>query len=446
LKIIKIKNWNYLFILTILFAVLTSGCKKDFEKIGLGLQPEQDNLKVQFCDTTTVIAYSVLVDSVNTSGLTSNLLGSIMDPVFGLSTASIYTQFKLTTAAPDFGENPVLDSLILCLSTDEAYGDTTTQQTIRIFELDESMSFDTAYYSNYEIPNTGVELANHTYFPEPNTSVIVGEDTLDPHINIKMSDFSTELGEKILNADSTNLSSNTDFVEFFKGFYITVDDVTEGGAIVFYKLTSAVTRMKLYYQNDENDSLSYELLVSTYSARFNHYEHNSYLDASPEFQEQVINGDTSLGESLLYLQPMSGVKTKIIFPYLQNWLDSGSIFINQARLWLKPAETETEYDLPTTLALIKINEEGEGEFIIDQYEGESYFGGNYDSTYSGYNFRISRHIQKQLSDNAEKNELNLLVSGGSTKVNRLLISGTEPSEPIPYSDRLKLELIYTRIN
>ena len=444
MRINKFNSWNYFFILTILVFVSFSACKKDLEKIGLGLQPEQDNLNAKFCDTTTVIAYSVLVDSVNTTGLTSNLLGSIIDPVFGLSTASIYTQFWLSTAAPDFGDNPVLDSLVLFLSTEGAYGDTNTQQTIRIFELDEAMKFDTAYYSNQEIANTGIELANYTYCPKPNTKVVVGEDTLAPHISINMSDFSTELGEKLLNADSTDLASNTDFVDFFKGLYITVDDVASDGAIVFFKLT--FSKMTLYYQNDEEDSLSYNIVVSTYSARFNHYEHNDYLDASPAFQYQVLYGGTGLGENILYLQPMAGVKTKITFPYLQDWLDSGNIFINQARLWVKPAETELESDLPSTLALIKINEEGEGRFITDQYEGESYFGGYYDSTYSGYNFRISRYIQTLLTDNIEENELNLLISGSATKVNRLLINGTDPSDPVPYSDRLKLELIYTRID
>ncbi len=446
MKINKINSWNYFLILTILFFVFFSACKKDFERIGLGLQPEQDNLKVEFSDTTTIVAYSVLVDSVNTTGLTSNLLGSIMDPVFGLSTASIYAQFRLSTADPDFGDNPVLDSLVLFLSTESAYGDTSTQQTIRIFELDEAMKFDTAYYSNQEIANTGIELANYTYCPKPNTKVVAGEDTLSPHIRINISDFSTELGEKILNADSTYLASNTDFVDFFKGLYITVDDVASNGAIVFFKLTSSLSKMTLYYQNDEEDSLSYDIVISSYSARFNHYDHNNYLDASPAFQYQVLYGGTSLGESILYLQPMAGVKTKITFPYLQNWLDSGNILINQARLWITPAETESDNDLPSTLALIKINEEGKGEFVIDQYEGESYFGGYYDSTYSGYNFRISRYIQDLLTDNIEKNEFNLLISGSATKVNRLLINGTNPSDPVPYSDRLKLELIYTRID
>ena len=446
MKINKTKSWNYFFILTILFAVLFSGCKKEFEKIGLGLQPEQDNLKVMFSDTTTVVAYSVLVDSVNTTGLSNNLLGSIMDPVFGLSTASIYTQIQLSSVAPDFGENPVLDSLVFCIATNGYYGDTTTQQTIRLFELDENMKFDTSYYSNQTVADKGVELANYSFFPTPTTAVIIGEDTLAPQIRINMSDFSTELGERFLNADSTDLSSITNFVEFFKGLYITADDVSSGGAILFLGLTSANTKMTLYYQNDENDSLCYDLNITAFNARFNHYEHNDYLDASPEFREQVINGDTSLGENILYLQPMAGVKTRIFFPYLNNWLDSGNISINQARLWITPNENEFGYNLPSNLAIVKINEDGEAEFTIDQFEGESYFGGYYDSTYNGYNFRISQYIQKLLIDNIETNEINLLISGASIKANRVLCSGTNPSEPVPFSDRLKLELTYTRIN
>ncbi|MCK4639308.1 MAG: DUF4270 family protein, partial [Bacteroidales bacterium] len=136
-----------LFVITILIL----SCNKEFDKIGLDIQPAEDKLNVKYNDTTTLVTYSVREDSIPTGNSSVSLLGSYKDPIMGKSTASIYTQLRLSIAGYNFGEAPILDSLILSLAYSGSYGDTTTPQTVKVYELSGKLYPDSSYYSNHNI-------------------------------------------------------------------------------------------------------------------------------------------------------------------------------------------------------------------------------------------------------------------------------------------------------
>ncbi len=431
-----------LFVITILIL----SCNKEFDKIGLDIQPAEDKLNVEYNDTTTLVTYSVREDSVQTGNSSVSLLGSYMDPIMGKSTASIYTQLRLSIVGYNFGEAPILDSLILSLAYSGSYGDTTTSQTVKVYELDGNLYPDTCYYSNHNIQKFSVELANYTFIPKPHDSVVVGNDTLPPQLRINLSSITSELGNKLLNASETDLEDNENFLEFFHGLYITADPVEVGGAILYFDLMSTMSQMVIYYQNAEEDSLQFNFVINDNCARFNNYNHNNYEDASPEFKNQVLNGDTSLGDNILYLQAMGGVKTKIRFPNIKDFISSENIAVNQAMLIIKGIEGNNDFEPPSRLALVKINEEGETEVLIDQFEGDIYFGGTYISSVKEYRFRITRHIQHLLTGTETDYGLYLMNSGSSVKADRLTIFGPNPNPPTPFEDRIKLSLTYTILN
>src|SRR5690606_3041116 len=60
-----------------------------------------------------VIAYTKKLQPVQTNNLPINLLGVYKDPVYGLTTGNFVTQLSPTVLAPDFGEDVVLDSVVL---------------------------------------------------------------------------------------------------------------------------------------------------------------------------------------------------------------------------------------------------------------------------------------------------------------------------------------------
>lgn len=135
-----------LLICGLIFFLLLTTCNKP-EVIGLDVQPLGDKLNISFCDTSTLITYTVREDSIRADEMALNLLGSYDDPDFGPSSASFYTQFFLPVNNVDFGTGFTPDSLVLSLALSDYYGDLSSDHTIKIFELSEDIYADSSYYS-----------------------------------------------------------------------------------------------------------------------------------------------------------------------------------------------------------------------------------------------------------------------------------------------------------
>ncbi|MBE0641954.1 MAG: DUF4270 family protein, partial [Bacteroidales bacterium] len=126
--------------------LLASSCKKDPVEVGLGIQPEEDMIGVYYSDTTTILAYSKVNDSVRTDETVLSLAGSYFDPVFGTSTAGFFTQFLLSSNKADFGFSPTLDSLVISLAYGGYYGNEEGEITLRVYEVTEKLEYDSVYY------------------------------------------------------------------------------------------------------------------------------------------------------------------------------------------------------------------------------------------------------------------------------------------------------------
>jgi len=121
--------------IVVLNILIFLSCSKEPNQLTL---KQITNEKINYIvdSTSTVIAYSVRDDSVSTYRPSYNLLGSMMDPVFGKTSASIYSQFKFVAASLSFGTAPVCDSIVLYLAYASGYyGDTTTHQIINVYTL-----------------------------------------------------------------------------------------------------------------------------------------------------------------------------------------------------------------------------------------------------------------------------------------------------------------------
>lgn len=434
----------------LLIVVVVASCKKDPYELGLDLLPPTDTLYVDLFDTTTIQAYSVLEDSIRSDELNSLVLGSIMDPVFGKTTASFYSQFLLSSLETDFGTNPQLDSLVLVLHYQGVNGDSNTLQQVRVFEISESLIYDTSYYSNQSAGTFGLELADFTFLPRPTDSVNVYGKPEAPHLRINLSNKTHYLGNKLLYAPKSAMSSNTTFLEFFKGLYVQAMPVSSRGSLVNFTVTGAYSKLIIYFHSDDKgDSLQFTLPVDDPSARFNTFDHDGYKDASPEFKQQVLYHDTALGKNNLYLQTLAGVKIKIRLPYIRSLNDLGPIAINNAVLTMKSPETDTTFQPPPQLAMFKVDSAGKIGAIIDETEGTNYFGGTYNKGDKSYWFRITRHIQRLLvNDTLENYDLYIFASNPLAKSqtpNRVILYGTDPYFSPSEASNLKLRITYTKM-
>ena len=161
--------------------ILCLSCKKQINNSGSGVLGSQNILNGVTVDTFDLITYTVQEDSIITDNAANIVLGSYTDPKLGSFDASFYTQLLLGGTTPNFGDAStiVLDSFVLALEYTGYYG-ALTPQNFEVYEMDESIYLDSAYYiysskpvkpTNYVVPS----MSNIT--PDPNNYVIVGADT-----------------------------------------------------------------------------------------------------------------------------------------------------------------------------------------------------------------------------------------------------------------------------
>jgi len=428
-------------ILIVLFLIVFAfGCKNEYDIIGLNLQDPDEILGNAFSDTTTLTAYSIREDSINTTKLSNSILGYIKDPVFGLTQAGIYSQYLLSGSSVNFGTNPVLDSVILTMQYAGFFGDTLSPLTIKVYELTESLVKDTKYYNftPTECSNQNLVFRNYQLLPKPTTPITIDTVTYDSHIRIRLSNA---LGTRFLNNPS-QLADNATFLEFFKGLYIVATASGGSGSLLYVNMTSSVSGINIYYHNDEG-AKKYALVSNSNAVFYNSFSHDYSQSTDNIFKDQVLNGNTSLGKQKLYAQPLAGVKTKIDFPYLQKTFKDQDVVINKAELVISNvSEDELYFFQPYSLGLQAIVDNGISYLPDDAYyTSSSYFGGTYDSDTKEYRFRITQYIQQLILQSEGGLGIYLVVSGAGIRGNRLIFAGTD----IGYNptNRLRLELTYT---
>jgi hypothetical protein len=433
--------------LLLLLALIS--CKKEPYQIGFDILPPTDTLGVYQTDTVTIIAYTVLQDSARTDESSFGLLGAIMDPTFGKTSTNTYTQVRLSTEGVTFGDNPVLDSLVLVLYYEGYYGDTNTLQHVKVWELSEDLTADSSYYSNQTADTYNILLADQYYKPRPSDSVILAGDTVAPHLRINLSEKTRYLGNKILSAPQYILNTNDQFIKFFKGVYIQSLPVDQKGGFIKFRTSELYSKIAIYYHNDDDDSLRFDMVIDGTTARFTNFNHYGYADASPEFRQQVLNGDTNMGRDKLFLQAMAGTRIKVHMPYLRSLVKDGRIAINNAQLVFENPVKDTSYIVPDALSLYKLDTAGKIGFVVDYSEGTGYFGGSYVPDTRTYSFRLTRHIQNILTGDTTENPYLYISAVDPLKsvlyYNRVTLNGTAPFDPSQQGGRLKLKLIFTKL-
>mgnify|MGYP002619919813 CR=1 FL=1 len=446
----KTKPGVYPLLALFIITVLVAACNKDIDKIGLDIQPPGDRLGLSFSDTISLVSYSLREDSVRTDELTLALLGSFFDPVFGKTTASIFTEINLSNVVLDFGTSPSIDSIVLSMAYRGHYGDSTTLQNIRVYELMENIVLDDAYYSNQKVEHYPDRLLGMVTTLPPYDSVMVDTVKMAPHLRIPLNNGGI-LATKLLGGSGEDFLNNENFKKFFKGLFVTAETIDEfgKGSLITFDLLTNLSNLTVYYRNNSGDSLRYIFYITNASARFSHYEHYEYADASELFRQQVISGDTALGQNIIYVQPLGGVRTHLKIPALETLgqkIRSGELpvmSVNEAKIIFSNFDPDQTLEPPLRLVLAKITDNtGQTTLLDDQREGEAYFGGFYRKSDSNYSFRITRYVQKRLLNPDEEDfGLALMIPGASSVAQRALLNGGGAG-PM----RIRLEITYTEVH
>ena len=426
--------------------VLYTACSKTTESIGNGLLSENDHIGAYYIDTLQLNCHSERIDTLHTKGLTTVLLGSMMDPVMGLTDANLFTQLHISSTNHYFGDSPIIDSVVLQLAYAGYYGDTTTIQTVHVYELADTLSGYDNYYQFSEVMTTGFDLANSYQFqPCPRTvHAVVGNDTLSQAVLRIPLDNS--FGERLATADSAIFSTPDTFKNYFHGLKISCESVSQNGAICYFSPTSnTVTKLQVYYrETPDANPMRYDFYITSNDTYFNQYLHDYTLGTS-EFTQQVLQGDTLLGQTQLYLQAMGGIRCFISFPDLKEWADAAQhtgehLIINEAKLVIPTAVTPDSSLLPpTSLALVSLKTTGNTALLPDYMEGTSYYGGTYSSARKNTTFRISEYLQGLILGNEDSKGIYLSIAGASFNAQRWVIAGPDANQ----DQTLKCEIKYS---
>jgi len=433
-------------------AIIFWGCTTDPGKTGLGLLPTGDLVSVgKVIEKETIKAFTVTDGNQRTDKPEYNLLGTFNDPVFGKTTTDFALQFRLDSF-PAKQNVVAVDSLVLYLLYNQIYGDVTTTQKLKVYELGSSVSVDTKYYQDVNLKGMAKSevLADFSYIPKFKLDSLtadygstkkVPKDTVVQTIRIKLN---KSLATKLLAADSLTLSGNDAFTQYFKGLYVEAGDLNQGGTIMKVKTIASGSRLVMFYRTAK-DTLKINYKINNNSARISRFTHDYSKTIFAANLDKLDKQD-----SLLYLQTTGGLRNKILIPDLENWTklipnnsgNSANIAINKAELIFHVdtiASDTAKYVPPGQLVLSALDKDGLEYLPSDVSFSSTYYGGVYNHKDKTYRFNIAKHMQEVIDKKKDNYGFYLATAFRSAIFRRVVLKGATSKTGI------RLEITYSKI-
>lgn len=436
------------------FLLIFSACKKDGELV----PAFQDSaIGSTFTDSVQIKTTTLVGDSVLADRIAIGLVGVYQDSAFGKVTSNLYMQPLLASNALIFFEQGTerfeIDSVVLSLEYTNHFGDTSIPQTFNVFRLDETLSAEDNHFSDTTINVIPTPIGTKTFSPTPNVEDTVllpnttgGTDTVavDAQLRIRLDN---SIGDEIIGkSGSTDLQSNDNFTQLFKGIKVEPVDNTSGNnneaAILYFGFTASNTNMTIFYRTIDLSSgtetkKSAIFPVNSSSVRFNTFEHD-YTGSA--VQDVLNNMNTTPNEA--YTEAMAGVETLVEFPDLVSRF-KGKILVNKAELVLPVAGgSYDEFGVAETIVAAARDDNGALQFVPDAFESAEFFGGIHDESLNRYTFTITRYVQGVLNGTIPDNGLTVLVTGSAVKAERVIFLNENNTS----GEKIRLNLYYTNIN
>ena len=355
-----IVNLNKIKIL--IFLLLLTSCEKDFASF----DSEVINSENAINFSTNSIEYSLKnlsqkVNPVQTNSLPSFLLGSYNHPQYGNSISSFVGQVVPNEYNHDFGDNVVLDSVVLTMpyysrgvetseegdityEIDSVYGDSPIKISVfrnnfflRTFDPYGGFDSSQSYFSNASL---SVEEAIDTYQMEGEllfeienftpsaeqinlTEIDTAGNTfvsqrLAPALRFKLDNPNDSFWENNFFENQNNpvLSNESNFKDFFRGLYIKIENVGQDGTMMLLNLASSNSKLTIHYTSDnttigdsdtgsvdEVETNQHEYIMNFSGNLFNVFDNENLIDVS------LI--DQTNGNENIYLDGGEGVITKL---------------------------------------------------------------------------------------------------------------------------------------
>jgi hypothetical protein len=443
MKLFTKLKWRRVGVLSATFILalfVTSSCKKEQTGIGQNQIDQDALLNGQKVDTFSLFSYNYLEDSLSTENPALSVLGSYHDPVFGKVDASFYTQIRLASSNPNFGDTSsiILDSFVLALRY-SGYQGGLDEQTFEVYELDEAIesSSDVTYYEFSELnvkSQNIIDPSRATFKPNPTASVLIDTALSLPQMRLHLD---TNIAKNFINEASvgTSFSSNDNFLNYFKGLKIKTNNPSQAkgeGGVFYFNTIDGNSKLTIFYRQLElvNGELKmvkkrYDLVMNTACEDFNHFER----DFTGTKVADVL-ADKSQGQFEFYAQAF-GLRSMIEIPSLKEI--PSNVIIHKAELFF-PVQQHigSKYQNSSSITVAT-------KTHVDSLQLQLVNVASYSEFTSGYTFSIQNYVQEVISGRI--NNVGIILSPRNliNSAERITFNGPNTDNKL----KPKLSIIYT---
>ena len=459
---------KYRIVLGILAVIFFIGCNDNYPEISEGLfeKDKMDVIKDSLVGGQNIEAYTVSDEDAYSYNVNRGLLGVHNDAVFGKTKSGFAFQYRTLNQYIEDGAS--VDSAFIKLSYNKSYHDSTFIQNLNIYRLINTLEFKGKYRANEEdklVLGEKIISQGFNYEEIADSTIVVTEKTLeiksktDPekdsveiHIDTLISNYlqiriPEEFTQRVFINEANNAYEGQDeFLEYFKGIYIDVDDHSEEGGLYSFNLSEInQSRLLVHYSYPDpvlgRDTTSFFRFFSNEnSARVNFVTH----DYTGSEVGSVIGdrGDVEESEKL-YIKGAAGTKAKLYIPEINNWKDSTDVAINKAELVLNISQG---YDtiVPDKLVLAVLNNDSGTPEMTPEYVLNT-IDGNYNQEDKTYRFNLTFYLQQLIRDRGNTLNKGFLIYPSNRREDPRGVVIANPNEANGTDKRIKLSITYTKI-
>jgi len=348
------------FLKFLLFILLLYSCEKDLISFESGVINSENAINF----SSNQLDFSVKnnsenLDPVQSNGLPSYLLGSYNHPQFGTINSSFVGQLVPADYNHNFGENAVIDSVIMRIpiysrgvetsedgdityEIDSVYGEAPIKISVyrnnfflRTFDPYSEFGISQKYFTDGSLSSSeflspsqlegdllfeindfipSAEQINLTEI-DTSTSEPYVSQKLSPSIRFKLNNPGDNFWETnfVENDENQVLSSENKFKDFFRGIYIKAEQNNPDGSMMLLNLASSNSRITIHYSSDSS------VIVDDNVDLIETNQHEYVLNFSGNLvniieNEQLFNfseNDEGVGDENIYLSGGQGVITKL---------------------------------------------------------------------------------------------------------------------------------------
>ena len=451
-----------LFLFSLFLGSIAVGCNSDADD--LGLQFFENNEAQGEQAAYDLVAYNVNNNDVVRSdsySLKKATLGVFSESQFGMQKSAYVTQVRLSKYAPDFGTNPVVDSVVLEIKPEydvtakttsttnitykgqaakqtltaystKKYGNPASAMTINVNEITTDLgSTGAEILSNRSVTAgtllgtksfTGNSIAVSINKTSDNTVLLTKEAGL--RIPLNASYFQTKIANK---SGATELSSESNFINYFKGLKILVQE-NDGYLINFAPDQVTMTMYYTYGDASDRKEGTYSFNLASPNVHFSQISYNR----STIFNNVMAGIDRTNGDPLLYMQGMGGPGAGIKIP--ENAIEAlktlrrnrrAAIVSAKIRLYTDTSVWNNSYTKPESFLVKK---EGETDFIADikamlynnNFKLVTAYATNANPSY--YDVNITKTVKDIVEQGQEAKDIILNIGSYLTNYNGALVS------------------------